>query len=170
MTATALPLDRSFSARVAGRAVLAAALVVWLLDGLFATGLCLSMSRTCTVVRTWQGVAGALVGRPATFEGGAATFALGLALHFAVALAWSALYALLVARWDALARFTGRAANAVAAGAAWGAVVWCTMNLVVVPMTRNVPTPFGTRAWWLLLLGHLVVVGPPIAWGVRRDG
>jgi uncharacterized membrane protein YagU involved in acid resistance len=167
MTATALPLAPS-PARVAGRAVLAAALAVWLLDGMFATGLCLSLSPTCTVARTWQGVAGALVGRPATFEGGAATFALGLLLHFCVALGWSALYALLVARWDALARFTARPANVPLAGAALGAVVWCVMNSLVVPLTRNAPTPFGTRVWWILLAGHLVVVGPPIALLVRR--
>jgi uncharacterized membrane protein YagU involved in acid resistance len=166
MTATALPLPAP--ARVGARAVLAAALVVWLLDGLFATGLCLSLSPTCTVTRTWQGVAGALVGRPATFEGGAATFALGLLLHFAVALGWSTFYALVVARWDALDRLTARPAGALAAGAALGAVVWCAMDLVVVPLTRNAATPFGTRAWWILLAGHLVVVGPPIALIVRR--
>ena len=167
MTATALPLVPP-AARVAGRAVLTAALTVWLLDGLFATSLCLAVSPGCTVVRTWQGVAGALVGRPATFRGGATTFALGLALHFCVALEWSALYALLLARWDALARFTARPANALLAGLALGAVVWCVMDFLVMPLTRNAPTPFGSRAWWLLLAGHLVVVGPPIALIVRR--
>ena len=169
MTTTALPIPRT---RLGARRVLAAALAVWVLDGLFATGLCLSVSPTCTVMRTWQGVAGALVGRPATFEGGVATFLLGLAMHFAVALTWAALYGALVSRWDALARLAARPVGAVLAGVALGAVVWCVMDFVVVPMTRNAATPFGTRIWWIVLAGHLVVVGPPIALlvrpGVRR--
>ena len=164
MTTTALPLPRI---RLGARRVLAAALTVWLLDGLFATGLCLSVSATCTVLRTWQGVAGALVGRPATFEGGAATFLLGLAMHFAVALAWATLYDAVVSRWDTLARRTARPVGAALAGVALGAVVWCVMDFVVVPMTRNAATPFGTRNWWIVLAGHLVVVGPPIALLVR---
>ena len=151
------------------RRVLAAAGAVWLLDGLFATGLCLSMSPTCTVMRTWQGVAGALVGRPATFDGGAATFLLGLAMHFTVALTWASLYALAVSRWNALARFTATTGGAVVAGVLLGALVWCVMDFVVVPMTLNKPTPFGTAAWWRLLAGHLVVVGPPITLLIRRD-
>jgi uncharacterized membrane protein YagU involved in acid resistance len=167
MTATALPLV-SPAARVAGRTVLAAALTVWLLDGLFATSLCLAVSPGCTVMRTWQGVAGALIGRPATFQGGAMTFAFGLLLHFCVALEWSALYALLLARWDALARFTRRPANALLVGLVLGTVVWCVMDFLVMPLTRNPPTRFGTRAWWILLAGHLVVVGPPITLIVRR--
>jgi len=165
MTTTALPLPGR--ARLGARRVLAAALAVWALDGLFATGLCLSLSPTCTVTRTWQGVAGALVGRPATFEGGAATFLLGLALHFGVALGWSTVYAAVVARWDALARRTARPAAALLAGVVLGAVVWCAMDFLVVPLTRNSATPFGTRAWWILLAGHLVVVGPPITLLVR---
>src|SRR5438270_283158 len=111
--------------------VFAAAAAVWLLDGLFATGLCLSLSPTCTMVRTWQGVAGALVGRPATFDGGAATFLLGLAMHFTVALTWAALYALVLSRWDVLARLTATTAGAIAAGVVLGAVVWCAMDFVV---------------------------------------
>jgi hypothetical protein len=43
------------------------------------------------------------------------------------------------------------------------------MDFVVVPMTRNPPTPFGTRGWWLVLAVHLVAVGPPIALLVRRE-
>src|SRR4051794_15761978 len=114
MSATALPLV--VRARTGARSVLLAALVVWLLDGLFATGLCLSVSPTCSVMRTWQGVAGALVGRPATFEGGLATFALGLLLHFTVALAWASVYGAAVSRWDSLARLTARPAAAIAGG------------------------------------------------------
>ena len=167
MTATAV-LSLPARARIGARPVLAAAAAVWLLDGLFATGLCLSLSPTCTVMRTWQGVAGALVGRPATFDGGAATFLLGLALHFAVALAWATLYALAVSRSDALARATATPVRALVAGVVLGAIVWCVMDFVVVPLTRNPATQFGTRAWWLVLAGHLVVVGPPIALLLRH--
>lgn len=166
MTIATVPL--SVRARPGVAPVLTAAAVVWLLDGLFATGLCLSLNPTCTVSRTWQGVAGALVGRPAALAGGAAMVALGLALHFVVALAWAALYGALVARWRGLARIAASPGRAVAVGVAWGAVVWCTMSLVVVPLTRNTPPPFGTRIWWILLVGHLVVVGPPIVLLQRR--
>lgn len=150
--------------------VLAAALAVAVLDGLFATGLCMTLSATCTVARTWQGVAAALVGRDAAVRGGAATFALGLAMHGAVALTWAALFGLALARSDVLARAVATPARAALAGVVLGAVVWIVMNRVVVPLTLARTTPLWSRAWWILLAGHLVVVGPPITLIVRRRG
>jgi hypothetical protein len=165
MTTAALPL--SDRARPVVRMVLAAALAVWALDGMFATGFCLTVSPTCTVVRTWQGVAGAVVGRPATFDGGLATFALGLAMHFTVALAWAALYWLAVSRVDALARLAATPLGATIVGAVLGAVVWCVMDFVVLPLTYNPPSPFGTPRWWAMLVGHGIVVGQPLAHGIH---
>jgi hypothetical protein len=159
---SAVPIPLVSRARGSVAVVLTAAAVVWLLDGLYATTLCLAMNPTCTVMRTWQGVAAALVGREAALGGGVATFALGLAVHFTVALAWTTLFWLAATRWEALARFTDAPARAVAVGMAYGVVVWCAMSLVIVPMTRGRATPFGTRAWWILLAAHLTVVGPPI--------
>lgn len=55
------------------------------------------------VVRVWQGVARGWLGKPA-FDGGAATALLGLATHFAIAIAMAGAYGLAAARFDVLYR------------------------------------------------------------------
>ena len=90
-----------------GRADVARALtggaVVGVLDGAFAMALCLSLNPACSAERMFQGIAAGLLDR-AAFEGGAATAALGAALHLAIATAWSALFVIAVRYWPALAR------------------------------------------------------------------
>ena len=54
-----------------------------------------------TVQRIFQSVASGLLG-PASFSGGWATAALGLALHVCVALGWTLLFLFLLERWSRL--------------------------------------------------------------------
>src|SRR5881409_1308712 len=56
-----------------------------------------------TAARLWQGVATTVLG-PSALQGGSATVAAGLALHLAVALAWSTLFLAAVTMWPALHR------------------------------------------------------------------
>lgn len=116
-------------------------------------------------VRILQAVAAGLLGRE-SFAGGAATAALGLALHFLIAFGMAGAYWLACRRWPALV------ARPVAAGLAYGALTWAAMNLVVVPLSRATPVPF-ISAWFVDgILAHLFLVGLLLAfvarWSARR--
>lgn len=113
-------------------------------------------------LRVFQSVAAGLIGRPAAFAGGAATYLLGVGLHYGIAGIWAALFWLASRRWPELVR------NAVPMGLAYGLVVFYGMNLVVLPLsalhTSAWPPPFA--AWPMAM--HMLVVGLPIALAVRK--
>lgn len=69
----------------------------------------------------------------------------------------------------AYALFTNARWNAVIAGAAWGAVLWVTSDLVVVPALASFPPREATRHTARSLLSHLVygVTAAVVARGVR---
>ena len=165
MTVTSLPLPRRDRARAA--VIARPALTVAALDAIWAMTLWSVVLRRVTPGQLWQGVAGALLG-PIARQGGAATVVLGLAMHLTVATTWSAIYYVAVRRvvwFRALA--AGRAALAL--GVAYGAFVWCVMDLVVIPFTHaRVQLP-STGLFWVNLVGHMLVVGPPIALWMRAE-
>jgi hypothetical protein len=164
MTAASLPIparDRALPSRV-----LLAGATVAVLDGLFAVAFSAAVSGTFAPGRVWQGVARNVIG-PAAMDGGAATVALGLAIHVCVAYGWTTLYALLLRASPALRRTVASPARAVAVGVAWGALVWLVMRLVVIPLGRVGWTPIVWRTFVPMLVGHMVVVGQPIALIVR---
>lgn len=107
-------------------------------------------------VRVLQSVAAGVLGR-ASFQGGAASAALGLALHFVIATGMAAAYVaaslvgpLLVQRpW--------------AFGALYGIVLYGTMRYVVVPLSAA-PPPGRDPAWVAAsVVAHVLLVGVPIA-------
>lgn len=110
----------------------------------------------------FQNVAGGLIGRAAARAGGVPTFLLGVALHFAIATIWAALF------WALSRKITGLVKHAVPAGLLYGLVVFYGMNLVVLPLsalhTGAWPPPFAP---WPIT-AHLLVVGLPIALATRR--
>lgn len=106
--------------------------------------------------RVLQSVAAGLLG-PASFQGGRATAALGLGLHFFIALSMSVAYYLAARRWPLLGR------RPVVYGAAYGLVLYAVMNYVVVPLSaagRGSKDPL-----WIVLsiVAHMVLVGIPVA-------
>lgn len=74
-------------------------------------------------------IASGLLGMNA-IRGGAGMVALGIAIHYTIALAWTALYFVAARRWRVLA------ARPVACGLLYGALVYIVMNFVVLPLTR----------------------------------
>jgi hypothetical protein len=115
--------------------------------------------------RILQAVAAGLLGKE-SFSGGAATAALGLALHFLIAFGMAAVYWLACLRWPVLVN------RPVAAGLAYGALTWAVMNYGVVPLSRAIPLPF-IPAWYVDgILAHLFLVGLLLAfvarWSARR--
>ena len=148
------------------RALVAGA-VVGVLDGAFALVLCKTLNPTaCSAERMFQGIAAGLLGK-AAFSGGAATAALGVALHFAIATGWSAAFVVAVRRWPELRRRLASRYGALEVGAALGVVVWAGMRFVVVPLSQARTGRLLSWVTVIMVLGHMAFVGLPIALVVR---
>jgi hypothetical protein len=106
--------------------------------------------------RIFQSVAAGLLGET-SFEGGAATAALGLFLHFFIACTMALTYYLAARRWSVLAR------RPVPLGIAYGLLLYVVMNFVVVPLSA---ASAGSRdpTWIALTVAvHAFLIGLPIA-------
>jgi uncharacterized membrane protein YagU involved in acid resistance len=112
--------------------------------------------------RVLQSVASGLLGSDA-YQGGAPTAALGLALHFCIALVAAAIYVLASQYLPVLVR------RPVLAGAAYGVAIYVFMNWVVIPLSRFGPKPFPPLVVLVTgLLVHMFLIGVPIAFAARR--
>ena len=112
--------------------------------------------------RVLQSVASGLLGAPA-YDGGAFTAALGLLLHFFIAISAAAIF-YVASKW---LPFLTR--QAVFAGLLYGVMIYAVMNLVVLPLSAYPAS--GTFTPLLTVTGLLVhsfLVGLPIALAVRR--
>ncbi|HTX40635.1 MAG TPA: hypothetical protein VMD25_02315, partial [Acidobacteriaceae bacterium] len=85
--------------------------------------------RHITAMQIFQYIASGLTGRWA-FQAGAASVALGVGIHYTIALTWTAVYYAASRRMSVLVR------RPVACGLAYGGVVYLAMNLAVLPLTR----------------------------------
>ena len=111
--------------------------------------------------RIFQSVAAGLLGE-ASFEGGAATAALGLFLHFFIASTMALTYYLASRRWPVLVR------RPVPLGIAYGLLLYVIMNFVVLPLSA---ANSGSRdpTWIALTVAvHAFLIGLPIALFSRR--
>ncbi len=143
-----------------GSGVVAAGLTAGALDILaaFAT----SAAKPAVVLKA---IASGLLG-PAAFRGGSAVAALGLALHFMIALGWAVVY------WLASRRFAFLRERPLVAGPAYGVFVYWFMQLVVLPLSAAPkfspgPRSVGDSARGMLI--HIFCVGLPIALLVARS-
>lgn len=118
--------------------------------------------RKVTAVQILQGIAAGLIGREAAVKGGLATAALGLALHFVIAMAAAAVF------YGASRKLRFLVARPMVGGLVFGLGVWLFMNLVVLPLSATPPKVFPPPNWHIVLLAHFLCVGLPIAWIVRR--
>ena len=110
--------------------------------------------------RILQSVAAGLLG-PASFEGGAGTAALGLALHYSIATSMAAAYFVTARRWTPLVE------RPLLCGTIYGLMLYGVMNLVVVPLSA---AGAGAKDPLWIALGvaaHVVLIGIPIALCVR---
>ena len=154
--------DNFLTSALFRRWVAAGALVAFL-DGLFAIVLFSTILKLGTPVQVFQGVAKALIGQSA-FQGGLATAALGLCLHCCVAFSWAGAYAIALRISPGLRQFVSTHAGVLVVGALLGAIVWLAMDLVILPFTHAVPRPaIGSTIFISELIGHMIIVGPPIA-------
>jgi hypothetical protein len=149
------------STRSLPAAILFGGLTVGALDGLAAV--LLGAARDVPAVRVFQGIASGLLGRTA-FEGGLATAALGLTIHFGIATTVVATYVAASRRLPALARQPWRY------GPPYGIAVWAVMNLLVLPAAGMKRPAFELTRIGLGWLIHVFCVGVPAAWWAGRAG
>jgi hypothetical protein len=153
----------------AGQAILTG----WLLCGV------LDISAAC--VQSWiqagrtpaavlRGVASAIWGS-AALNAGAGMAAIGLAMHFTVALTATLVFYALSRRIALL-----RTAPLWIVGPLYGVVVFCAMNYGTLPamtwvrsLYLGTPPRWPGAMRWPQLLIHMIFVGLPIVWGVRRE-
>ncbi len=119
--------------------------------------------RGASPLRILQSISSGLFGM-AAFDGGASTAALGLVLHFSIALVAALLYYLASRRVEFLVR------RPLLSGALYGIAVYVFMNFVVVPLSAVPKRPFSPGLAGVIVVVHMVCVGIPIALAVRRYG
>jgi hypothetical protein len=123
-----------------------------------------------TPLRLLRGVAGGLLGRGA-YEGGFPVAALGLTMHFTMALTVATVFYLLIRRFPLPQKLVG----VVAVGLFYGAAVFAVNNFATAPFLSWVrslylqtPILFKPPMGWSQLVIHLFCVGLPIALVMRR--
>jgi Na+/alanine symporter len=124
----------------------------------------LDLTQAC-ILFGWKiplSIAAGLLGREA-FHGGAGTYVLGVLLHFFIAFSAAAVY------YAASRRLNFLTEHALVCGLFYGAAVEEVMTLVVLPLSALHATgPYKLHDLILGLLVHMVVVGLPISFSVRR--
>ncbi|HSN88394.1 MAG TPA: hypothetical protein VL025_16660 [Thermoanaerobaculia bacterium] len=154
-TSTAIPLRKSNACR----AILWAGLIAGALD---ITAACARWAlRGVSPARVLRGVAGGLLG-PSAAQGGTATAALGLLLHFVIAFGAAAVYFAASRKIDFLVR------RPWIAGPLYGIAVHGFMQFVVLPLSALRMGPFSPSEFLIGLIIHVLFVGLPIAFTISR--
>jgi len=106
-------------------------------------------------------IAGGLLGRKA-FDGGIATYVLGVFLHFFIAFSAAAIY------YAASRRLGFLKEHPLVCGLFFGAAVELVMRLIVLPLSAlHARGPYELHDLIQGLLVHMVVVGLPISFSIR---
>jgi hypothetical protein len=107
-------------------------------------------------------IAGGLLGQQA-FHGGIGTYILGVFLHFFIAFSAAAVY------YGASLRLRFLKEHPLVCGLFFGAAVELVMRLIVLPLSAlHASGPYKLHNEIQGLLVHMVVVGLPISFSVRR--
>jgi hypothetical protein len=124
----------------------------------------LDLTQAC-VLFGWNiplAIAGGLLGSRA-FHGGAGIYVLGVLLHFFIAFSFAAFY------YAVSRRLTFLREHWVVCGLVYGAGIEEVMSLVVLPLSAlHARGPYELHDLIQGLLVHMVVMGLPIAFSVRR--
>jgi len=145
------PFAHSDAGRLAGRAVVAGIIGGILIDVfLFFTG--------APFPGVYQFIASTVVGKEALAS--PSYIWLGVAMHFAVSIAWALIYALVASRLHVLHRY-------LVAGLVFGVVVMVVMEIV--QMVAGIAQPITTKSAIITIISHIVFFGLPVAWFVGRS-
>ena len=124
----------------------------------------LDLAQAC-ILFGWKiplAIAGGLLGRQA-FRGGVGTYVLGVLLHFFIAFSAATVY------YAASRKLGFLKEHPLVCGLFFGAAVEEVMSLIVLPLSAlHARGPYTLHDLILGLLVHMVVVGLPISFSVRR--
>lgn len=140
--------------------ILFAGLIAGVLD--LAAAVVTTILRDRPPIRMLQSIASGLLGLD-SYNGGLKTAALGVALHFVIAIGAAAVFYAMSRKFTFLVR------QPIISGLIYGVAVYCFMNLVVLPLSafpHQISFPLSS-----LLIGlavHMLCVGLPISLTVRR--
>jgi hypothetical protein len=152
MTANAAPAQTSHALR----AIAAGGLIAGTLD---LTQACILFGRRVPLV-----IAAGLLGPPA-FHSGTATYILGVLLHFFIACSATAVY------YAASRRLVFLLEHPLVCGLFFGMAVEQVMSYIVLPLSAlHERGPYELHDVLLGLGVHMVIIGLPIAYSVRRFG
>jgi hypothetical protein len=105
-------------------------------------------------------IASAVFGQKA-FGDGSRMVVLGICFHFAIALAWVGLY------FGVYPLFARLGMGLFVDAAVYGLIVWCIMNLIVLPFSRAVPRPFSLSFVIVNIVILMFTIGLPCAYAAR---
>jgi len=138
------------------------ALLAIAVGGLTAGALDLAQAMTLFGARIPLVIAAGLLGRGA-LHGGPGTYVLGILLHFFIACSAAAVY------YGASRRLFFLKEHPLVCGMFFGAAVEDVMRFIVLPLSAlHAKGPYKLHDLILGLLVHMVVVGLPISFSVRR--
>jgi uncharacterized membrane protein YagU involved in acid resistance len=109
-----------------------------------------------------QAIARGVLGKQEAFSGGAGSAALGVVLQWGMSLIIATIFVFAATRMPILRR------RWIAAGVAYGVVVFFVMNYVVVPLSRVGAIPHFTVTTFVLNLLAMLLFGLIVAWYARR--
>jgi len=141
--------------------LLGSALAAGTFDICYATGF--SYLRTgVPPARVLHFVASGALG-PDAYNGGVATAAAGLGLHYLIALIFTAFFFAAARTAPSLVRWP------IVSGVLYGLGIYLVMNFVVIPLSRIGPRPMGATIVVVTgVLVHMFLIGTPIALGAQR--
>ncbi|MFL6568501.1 MAG: hypothetical protein ACJ8LI_04990 [Chthoniobacterales bacterium] len=140
------------------RAIAITGLIVGAMD--ITSALIMALARGATATRLLQFVASGVLGRRA-FDGGLATAALGLALHFVVA------FGVVIVFYLASRSIAAIREHPVVSGIAYGLVVYAVMNLIVLPLSAAKPR-HALVPDLIQIAIHMFIIGLPTSLLLRR--
>ena len=147
--------------RSALRGILTGAGIAGVLDATFAVIVDVVILRAFSLLGVLQWIASGAIGSSA-FDGGLATAALGVAIHFALAAFFATFY------WVASLRLDALRTHAVPLGILYGAAIWIVMDLIVLPNSGVPKATFNPIVFAAFLFDHALFVGLPIALAIKR--
>jgi len=162
ISSRAMPTTTSPAAAKADR--LRTILLAWIVAGtLDVTAACTYYPLTANVTarQILQGIASGVLGAQA-FQGGNATAALGLGLHYVIAFTWTVFFYFLASNIRALTR------HPLIVGPLYGTFVWLVMNLIVLPLSNVAHRPLRLQPSIIGAVILMICIGTPIANRVGR--
>ena len=139
-------------------------LLAWIVAGtLDVTAACTYYPLTANVTakQILHGIASGVLGAHA-FQGGNATAALGLALHYVIALIWTLVFYVGARNLPLLRR------RPLIVGPVYGTFVWVVMNLVVLPLSNVAHRPLRLQPSIIGAVILMICIGTPIATIIGR--